>query len=192
MSLISLSRLSADGAARRLLGALLVRSLGKQVLVARIVEVEAYDEHDPASHSYHGRSARNQAMFGPAGRAYIYNIYGLHQCFNVTCGRKGFGAGVLIRAAEPVEGLAWIRRQRPKARHDLQLLSGPARLTQGLAIGMPLYGHDLRKSPLRCEMARRVPERIRATRRIGISKAVSKKRRFYLEGSPHVSRPEVG
>lgn len=95
----------ADTVARRLLGCLLVRDIDGFRVTTRIVETEAYDQLDPASHTFHGKSERNRAMFGPAGHAYIYLIYGMHYCMNVTAFEDGFGAGALIRAVEPVSAV---------------------------------------------------------------------------------------
>jgi DNA-3-methyladenine glycosylase len=95
----------ADTVARGLLGCLLVRDIDGMRVTTRIVETEAYDQLDPASHTFRGRSERNRAMFGPAGHAYIYLIYGMYYCMNVTAFENGFGAGVLIRAVEPVSAV---------------------------------------------------------------------------------------
>lgn len=122
-------------------------------LRARIVEVEAYDEGDPASHSYRGPTPRNRPMFGQPGLAYVYFTYGMHWCLNVVAGDEGRGAAILLRAAIPLGGLETMRERRPKARHDRDLLAGPARLTSAFAIDgshnehLLLAGHDLRIEP---------------------------------------------
>lgn len=135
-------------AAQYLLGATIIRTLKSgEVLKARIVETESYHQSDPASHTYRGQTKRNAAMFGPPGHAYIYFSYGVHWCFNVTAGEKGEGAGVLIRAAESLEGIATMRRLRGNVT-DSHLTNGPAKLTQALAIDNSLYGHDLHHPPL--------------------------------------------
>ena len=104
---------SADEAAIGLLGCLLIREFDDGgIAAARIVETEAYDQNDPASHAFHGRSERNAALFGPSGRAYVYISYGMHRCFNVSAGDDGFGAGALIRAVEPVQGIEIMRERR--------------------------------------------------------------------------------
>ena len=112
---------SADEAAIGLLGCLLIREFDDGgIAAARIVETEAYDQNDPASHAFHGRSERNAALFGPSGRAYVYISYGMHRCFNVSAGDDGFGAGALIRAVEPVQGIEIMRephnRRQPQGR----------------------------------------------------------------------------
>lgn len=179
----------ADEAAAGLLGCLLVRDWpdGTRSTV-RIVETEAYDQNDPASHTYHGRSERNRAMFGPAGHAYVYFTYGMHYCVNVTAGADGFGCGVLIRAGEPVEGIEHMRALRG-GRTGVELTNGPAKLCQALAIDKSLYGHDLRMPPLRLVRASlREGERIGCTPRIGISKAADRPRRLIIIGNPYVSK----
>ena len=178
----------ADEAAAGLLGCLLVRDWPDGTHSAvRIVETEAYDQNDPASHTYHGRSERNRAMFGPAGHAYVYFTYGMHYCANVTAGADGFGCGVLIRAGEPVEGVEHMRALRG-GRTGVELTNGPAKLCQALAIDKSLYGHDLRMPPLRLVRASlREGERIACTPRIGISKATDRDRRLIIMGNPYVS-----
>lgn len=190
MKLRSLSNLETDATARRLLGAYLIRKYNGVDLIGRIVETEAYDQTDPASHTYRGETKRNRAMFGPAGHAYIYHIYGMYRCFNVTSGPDGFGAGVLIRALEPVEGIELMRANRPRAKTDTALTSGPGKLTQALAIDMDLYGHELSRKPLQCVLQPAVASRlIKTTTRIGIKEGADRLRRFYIKDSPFVSTP---
>ena len=172
--------------ARLLIGAvLLVDGVG-----GRIVEVEAYDREDPASHSHAGPTPRNQAMFGPPGRAYVYRSYGIHWCLNFVCREEGHGAGVLIRAIEPLEGLAEMSERR--GLHDPRLLcSGPGRVGQALAIQHEYNGHRLDQRPFQVLAADR-PCAIVVGPRIGISKAADVPWRFGLAGSKFLSRPFPG
>lgn len=125
---------SATDAARRLLGAVLVREEDDgTTTTARIVETEAYHEDDPASHS-HRRTPRSEPMFWRAGTAYVYRSYGVHWCCNVTVGPEGVGAAVLLRAARVLTGHEAVRRRRPTAHRDRDLLRGPGRLTLGLDV----------------------------------------------------------
>ncbi|MEL4505515.1 DNA-3-methyladenine glycosylase [Luteococcus sp. H138] len=179
----------AEQAARRLLGCELVREVDGHRLRVRIVETEAYDQDDPASHSHHGRTARNDAMFLAAGHAYVYLIHGLHHCMNVVVGDEGYGCGVLLRAAEPLEGLDEMRRRR-HGRAGVELTNGPGKLGQALGITLPLRGHDLALPPLQLVPAAGVaPDQIVVTTRVGITRNADAPRRFYLRGNPWVSKP---
>ena len=174
-------------AATRLLGCTIERELEHRILRARIVEVEAYDEEDAASHTHRGKTARNAAMFLAAGHAYVYLSYGIHHCLNVVAGEAGHGAGILIRAVEPLEGEDAMLARRGTSRR--QLTNGPGKVCAALGIDLSLTGHDLAQPPLRLI---REPEHpaaeIVTTTRIGISKAAESPRRFYLAGRPDVSR----
>jgi DNA-3-methyladenine glycosylase len=174
---------SSEEIAQLLIGAtLLVNGIG-----GRIVETEAYDRTDPASHSFSGPTSRNQAMFGPPGRAYVYRSYGIHWCLNFVCREEGHGAGVLIRAIEPLAGLEEMQARRGV--DDPRLLcSGPGRLGQALAITHELNGRRLDQPPFRVLAAEGVHELV-AGPRIGISKAMEVHWRFGLAGSRFLSRP---
>jgi DNA-3-methyladenine glycosylase len=129
--------------ARELLGQRLVRLLDGQRIAGRIIEVEAYiGEEDQACHAASGRTARNAVMYGPAGHAYVYFIYGMHHCFNVVTEREGFPAAVLVRALEPVEGIEVMRAHRG-GREGAELTNGPAKLCYALAIDRALNKVDL-------------------------------------------------
>lgn len=149
----------------------------------RIVETEAYAADDPASHSFRGPTARNGAMFGPAGHAYVYRIYGLHWCLNLTCGQ---GAAVLIRALEPVWGVQAMIERRGVARLD-SLCSGPANLCQALAVDGALDRRPLSRPPF--ELTHGAAHGVAAAPRVGISRAVEIPWRFGEAGSPWLSRP---
>jgi DNA-3-methyladenine glycosylase len=178
---------TASEVAPRLLGCFLeFESSGRKYQV-RIVETEAYDQTDVASHSYRGETERTKVMFGPAGFLYVYFTYGMHYCANVVVGRPGEGAAVLIRAVEPIDGAKDIllgRRNKP----GVALTNGPAKLCQALGITKGMNGHDLRKLPLRLvpgELA--LDEQVVVTTRIGISGGKDAPWRFYIKDNPYVS-----
>jgi DNA-3-methyladenine glycosylase len=160
---------------------LLVDSVG-----GRIVEVEAYDQEDPASHGYTGRTDRNAAMFGPPGHAYVYRSYGIHWCLNLVCGEEGVPEAALIRALEPTAGMARQRRRRgvdePRA-----LCSGPGKLCQALGITGEHDGLALDRPPFRLEERKEAPEIVTAPR-IGITRATELSWRYLEAASPYVSR----
>ena len=202
--------------APRLLGKLLVRRTRAGVLAGRIVEVEAYlgphhETPDRAAHSHRGPTPRNEVMFGPPGHAYVYSIYGRYFCMNITCEPAGRAGCVLIRALEPVTGIAAMARNRGitaralnvKTRGDLSgaraamkemsaLTSGPSRLCQALDITRPAHnGLDLldARSVLQVRDDGFRPERAHVTVRIGITHATELPLRFCLEGHGCVSGP---
>lgn len=176
-------------AARDLLGAKIVRTMPDgTILSGRIVETEAYHQEDPASHTYRGQTERTKSMFGPAGHAYVYFTYGMHWCMNITCGPIGYGAAVLIRAVEPLEGLEAMQKLRNDAPTN-QLTNGPAKFAQAFAIDKSLYGHDLTKPPLQLVKEKAISdEQVTIGTRIGISEAAEELLRFYITDSPFVSK----
>lgn len=184
---------AAPQAAAALLGAVLVRREDDGgATVVRIVETEAYRETDPASHSHRGPTERNAVMFGPPGRAYVYLSYGMHWCVNVTCEAAGVGAAVLLRAAVVLQGRDRIRGRRGEHHRERDLLAGPGRLTQALAIDRTLDGLDLcdPTAPLHLATDRWTPPAavIATGPRVGIRHAADVPWRFFLEGVPEVSR----
>lgn len=197
----------SDVAAPLLLGCTLTRTITlngeKHKLVARIVETEAYDQDDPASHAFGGPSERNAAMFGPAGHLYVYVSYGMHYCCNVVCGPEGFGSGCLVRAVEPLEGVEVMselreagragKKQAERARkHPLKLrdlTNGPGKVCAALGVDKGLYGHDLTVEPLVLDFAPLLPgETIGCSPRVGISKNADAAKRYFIEGNAFVSR----
>lgn len=175
--------------ARDLLGVRVVSTVGGQEASGVIVETEAYiGPHDPASHSATraGVTRRNRAMFGPAGRAYVYRSYGIHWCLNVVTGDEGEGQAVLIRGMEPLTGLDVMRERR---RGSEPLGAGPGRLGEALGIDAGLDGHDLRLPPVQLLPGWAVPEhQVGVTGRVGVAKAPEWPLRFFVAGSPGVSR----
>jgi DNA-3-methyladenine glycosylase len=173
-----------------LLGRILVRRVGDgTLLTARIVEAEAYQEDDPASHSFRGRTNRTEVMFGPPGHAYVYFTYGMHHCMNVVTGSTGEGSAVLLRAAEPLEGLEEMSRRRgtndPRA-----LCSGPGRLCQALGIDRAENGLDLvpgRRLWL-LEGAPVARSKMSVGSRVGITSGTERPWRFSVRGDRFVSR----
>jgi len=183
--------------ARKLLGQRLVRNWGGVRLVGTIVEVEAYlGEPDRAAHTFNGRrTKRNASMYLPAGHAYVYFTYGMHHCMNVVCGKQDEGVAVLLRAIEPIEGLDLMYQHRAAAKRDLDLCSGPAKLTQALAIDLTCDGINMLTSDnlfIEQQRSRRLPDRlIGRSARIGVGYADSwakKPLRYFIVGNPYVSR----
>ena len=165
--------------------------IGVTVLVdgvgGRIVETEAYDALDPASHTFSGITPRNAAMFGPPAHAYVYRSYGIHWCLNFVCREPGHGAGVLIRAIEPVMGLETMRERRGVG--DVRLLcSGPGKVCQALGVTHLQNRLDLNAPPFEL-LAREDEVVVLAGPRIGISKAMDLPWRFVQAGSRYLSKP---
>ena len=178
----------SEEVARQLIGAtLLLDGVG-----GRIVETEAYDREDPASHSFSGPTARNASMFGPPGRVYVYRSYGIHWCLNLVCREAGHGAGVLIRALEPTAGIDRMRQRRgldgPGAQDPRLVCAGPGRVGQALGIGRQHDGMRVDEPPFQLVPAA-VAASLLAGPRIGISKAAQRPWRFGLAGSRFLSRP---
>lgn len=155
-----------------------------------IVETEAYHDSEPACHAYVGLTARTATLFGPPGRAYVYRSYGIHALLNAVCEAEGVGAAVLIRSLEPLDGVEAMRVRRGPQR-DVELCSGPGKLTQALAVELDLNGADLATGAVQIAPRPAVWRDVElvAGPRIGITKAVELPWRFSVRGSPHVSRP---
>jgi DNA-3-methyladenine glycosylase len=175
--------------APELLGRILVRILPDGTrLAARLVEVEAYGPKDPASHAYRGPTPRNLVMFGPPGRLYVYFTYGMHFCSNVVTGQNGVGSAVLLRAAEPIEGLDVMAANRGVEIAN-RLCGGPGRLTQAFGVGRAENGVDLvRDGSLHLRAGDPVaPHRIARTTRVGVNVGIEPRWRFFERGSGYVS-----
>jgi DNA-3-methyladenine glycosylase len=174
---------SAPAVAQRLIGVvLLYRGVG-----GVIVETEAYDESEAASHAYRGATLRNAPLYGTPGGVYVYRAYGLHWCLNIVCREVGHAAGVLLRAIEPTTGIAVMRRRR--GRYTLRdLCSGPGKIGQALAISDALNGSSVLTPPFALSEPTARPPIVRATR-IGISQARERRWRFGLRDTPFASRP---
>jgi len=152
----------------------------------RIVEVEAYDQEDPASHGYRGRTPRNESMFGPPGHAYVYRSYGIHWCLNLVCAGEGVPEAALIRALEPTTGID--RQRRRRGTEDLRALcSGPGKLCQALGITREQDGLPLDRPPFRLRERKDVPEIVTAPR-IGLTRATELSWRYLEANSRYLSR----
>lgn len=168
--------------AKDLLGKLLVHG----EMAGTIIETEAYlGEDDLAAHSARGVTPRTKVIFGPPGHAYVYVIYGMHECLNLIAEPEGTPGCVLIRALEPVRGVAEMRKRRPQARNDLELTSGPAKLTKAMGITRALNGADVVTGPLVVEkQPERLVGKVHVTPRIGITKCVDWPLRFLIDPLP--------
>jgi len=178
----------ASEAARILLGAHLTRIINGRTVVVKIVETEAYDEDDEASHTFRGMTPRTEVMYGPAGVAYVYFTYGMHYCFNIVTGPVGRGSGVLVRAVEPISGIETIITNRfPKSGY--QMTNGPAKVCQALSINKDLNRHDLVLEPFILTIKPKLSDNdIIISTRVGISKAIDEPWRFYVANNPYISK----
>jgi DNA-3-methyladenine glycosylase len=171
------------------LGQILVSRIGGREAVGRIVETEAYiGPHDPACHAYgHRRTARTEPLYGPPGTAYVYFTYGMHWCLNAVTERVDYPAAVLIRALEPLEGIALMRRRRGPV-PDRALCAGPARLCEALGITGEQNGGSLERGAVRVLPGGRTRLRVAVTPRIGITTARDWPLRFVIADSRWLSR----
>lgn len=176
--------------ARELLGAVFECETPDGLASGRVVETEAYlGADDPACHAVAGLTERTRHLHGPSGIAYVYRIYGMHWCLNAVTGPEGVGSAVLIRAVEPLEGVALMRRRRPAARRDADLTNGPGKLCAALGIDGRLDGHRLQRPPLVLRAGAPVTDaEVDVTPRIGITQAAEWPLRYLVRGSPWVSR----
>jgi len=174
---------SVHDVAPELIGAtLLVDGIG-----GMIVEVEAYHQADPAAHSYVGRTERNAVMFGRPGYAYVYRSYGIHWCLNFVCEEEGSASAVLVRALEPTQGLAAMRRRRG-LREERALCSGPGKLCEALGVSHKHNDLPLDRAPFELRARGEIAGIVTGVR-IGITKAAEKPWRYGLKGSKFLSKP---
>jgi DNA-3-methyladenine glycosylase len=175
--------------AEQLIGCYLIHETAAGTLRGRIVETEAYygnhDVEDPASHAFNGKTERNKVMFGPPGRSYVYLCYGIHTMLNVTTGNDGVPSAILLRAAEPVDGVD--KMQNNRGINDVQqLCNGPGKICEAFAVTREQNDIGMTQGNLRFE-SRDSSEDIVQTTRIGISDGEDLELRFYERGNPHVS-----
>jgi DNA-3-methyladenine glycosylase len=173
--------------ARELLGFILAHRSPEGLTAGLIVETEAYVQGDPACHASRGMTPRNRPMFGPPGHAYVYFIYGMYFCFNVVTGPPGVGEAVLVRALEPLAGIELMRQRRGRTRLT-DLCSGPAKLVQAMGIGRRHNDLDLTGKMLFIAGPGQAPGEITTTTRIGIKEGRELPLRFYVAGSPYISK----
>ena len=176
--------------ARELLGSVLECRTRDGVTSGRIVETEAYlGEHDAACHAAVGRTLRTDPLYGPPGTAYVYFVYGMHWCVNAVTRGEGLPSAVLIRALEPLDGVSLMRRRRLRARRDVELTNGPAKLCEALGIGERHNRMSLQRPPLRILGGEPISDDdVRVTPRIGIREATDWPLRFVVAHNPFVSR----
>ena len=179
---------STPQVARELIGKILLYHGPKGDVGGRIVETEAYlGKDDPACHSARGMTKKNAAMFGTAGRNYLYHSYGIHICYNITTDIIQLPAAVLVRAVEPLFGVDIMKKSRPHASME-RLCAGPGNLTRGMGLDICLNDTDTVLGPLGVYDDGFIPQDITVTGRIGISQAKELPLRYYLTGSPYISR----
>jgi DNA-3-methyladenine glycosylase len=178
--------------ARFLIGKMLVRILAEGIAGGRIVETEAYSIGDLAGHAYRGMTPRNRALFLERGHAYVYLAYGTSFMLNVSSETLGVGAGVLIRAIEPTDGISIMQRNRSRTERVRDLARGPGRLCAALGIDRRLDGIDLcRAGPLWLGSDGQAAGEIGQSKRIGITRAADSPLRFYVRGNSFVSGPQA-
>ena len=175
--------------AREMLGTVLECETEDGLASGIIVETEAYlGEHDLACHAAAGRTARTEALYGPPGTSYVYFIYGMYWCFNAVTREVDLPSAVLVRALEPLDGIALMRKRRPRIKNDVDLTNGPGKLCTALGINGSLSGQSLQRTPLRIREGEPVPdERVEVTTRIGITKSADWPLRWIVRGNRFVS-----
>jgi DNA-3-methyladenine glycosylase len=178
--------------AKELLGELLVRKIKEKYIIGRIVEVEAYRQDDPASHSFSGKTERNKIMFMEGGFLYVYFTYGMYYCSNIVTENDGFGAAVLLRAVEPLSGIDIMQKNRNRKDDTVNLSNGPGKLCIAFSIDKKLNGYNLSGDEI---FIARNPDKgkvkIEYSKRIGISKGNDKNWRFFIKGNKYVSKTKI-
>jgi len=179
--------------AREMLGTVLECETGDGLASGIIVETEAYlGEHDLACHAAAGRTLRTEVLYGPPGTSYVYFIYGMYWCFNAVTREEGLPSAVLVRGLEPLDGLALMRKRRPRIKSDVELTNGPGKLCTALGIDGSMSGKSLQRQPLVIREGERVPdERVEVTTRIGITKSADWPLRWIVRGNRFVSKGKL-
>ena len=179
--------------AREMLGTVLECETEDGLASGIIVETEAYlGEHDLACHAAAGRTARTQALYGPPGTSYVYFIYGMYWCFNAVTREVDLPSAVLVRALEPLDGIALMRKRRPRVKDEVDLTNGPGKLCAALGIDGSLSAKSLQRRPLRIREGEPVPDdKVEITTRIGITKCADWPLRWILRGNRFVSRGKL-
>lgn len=174
--------------AKALLGCYLINETKEGTTIGKIVETEAYLSNDPASHSFNGKTKRNEPMFSHPGTIYIYFTYGMYHCFNIATKEKGIGEAVLIRSLEPIKGIELMKKRR-KTDNIKELCNGPAKLVQALGISKELNNSQINSSSLKILQPDDNKIKIIKTRRVGISKGADLPLRFFIKDNNFISKP---
>jgi DNA-3-methyladenine glycosylase len=179
--------------AREMLGTVLECETDKGLASGIIVETEAYlGEHDLACHAAAGRTLRTDALYGPPGTSYVYFIYGMYWCFNAVTRAEGSPSAVLVRALEPLDGLALMHKRRPRIKGDVELANGPGKLCAALGIDGSMSARSLQRKPVIIREGEPVPdEQVEVTTRIGITKSADWPLRWIVRGNRFVSKGKV-
>jgi DNA-3-methyladenine glycosylase len=179
--------------AREMLGTVLECETEDGLASGIIVETEAYlGEHDLACHAAAGRTARTEALYGPPGTSYIYFIYGMYWCFNAVTREVDLPSAVLVRALEPLDGIALMHKRRPQINNEVDLTNGPGKLCTALGIDGSMSGKSLQRKPLRIREGEPVPDgKVEITTRIGITKCADWPLRWIVRGNRFVSKGKL-
>ena len=179
--------------AREMLGTVLECETEDGLASGIIVETEAYlGEHDLACHAAAGRTARTEALYGPPGTSYVYFIYGMYWCFNAVTREVDLPSAVLVRALEPLDGIALMHKRRPRIKNEVDLTNGPGKLCRALGIDGLLSEKSLQRKPLRIREGEPVPDdQVEITTRIGITKCADWPLRWIVRGNRFVSRGKL-